>query len=122
MELLQDTLSWVLLTAGGIFVLIGGIGQPQPRFKRGRPAYRRIGPVAADHGDLGAGLLEDGQVGISATNRNFKGRMGHRSARAYLSSPAVVAASAIAGRGARQSRRQETRNHGMGALYPGPAR
>ncbi|MGD1977294.1 MAG: monovalent cation/H(+) antiporter subunit G [Gammaproteobacteria bacterium] len=26
MELLQDTLSWVLLTAGGIFVLIGGIG------------------------------------------------------------------------------------------------
>lgn len=26
MELLQDTMSWVLLTAGGIFVLIGGIG------------------------------------------------------------------------------------------------
>lgn len=47
---------------------------------------------------LGIGLLEDGEVGISATNRNFKGRMGSREARCYLASPAVVAASAIAGR------------------------
>ncbi len=46
---------------------------------------------------LGKGLLQDGEVGISATNRNFKGRMGSRSAEAYLASPAVVAASAIAG-------------------------
>jgi homoaconitate hydratase len=46
---------------------------------------------------LGKGLLEDGEVGISATNRNFKGRMGSKSAQAYLASPAVVAASAIAG-------------------------
>ncbi len=46
---------------------------------------------------LGKGLLEEGEVGISATNRNFKGRMGHPSAEAYLASPAVVAASAIAG-------------------------
>ncbi|TFG53157.1 MAG: homoaconitase [Gemmatimonadales bacterium] len=46
---------------------------------------------------LGVGLLEPGEVGISATNRNFKGRMGSRDAQAYLGSPEVVAASAVAG-------------------------
>ena len=46
---------------------------------------------------LGTGLLEPGEVGISATNRNFKGRMGSRDAKAYLASPEVVAASAVAG-------------------------
>lgn len=46
---------------------------------------------------LGTGLLEPGEVGISATNRNFKGRMGSRDAQCYLGSPEVVAASAEAG-------------------------
>ena len=46
---------------------------------------------------LGKGTLNDGEVGISATNRNFQGRMGSRDALCYLASPAVVAASAIAG-------------------------
>jgi homoaconitate hydratase len=46
---------------------------------------------------LGVGLLEPGEVGISATNRNFKGRMGSPDARCYLASPEVVAASAVAG-------------------------
>ena len=47
---------------------------------------------------LGRGTLEAGEVGISATNRNFKGRMGSREALVYLSSPAVVTASAIVGK------------------------
>lgn len=47
---------------------------------------------------LGIGLLEDGEVGISATNRNFKGRMGSPNALAYLALPEVVAASAVLGR------------------------
>lgn len=46
---------------------------------------------------LGQGLLEPGEVGISASNRNFKGRMGSRDAKAYLASPEVVAASALSG-------------------------
>lgn len=46
---------------------------------------------------LGTGLLKKGEVGISATNRNFKGRMGSRDAQCYLASPEIVAASAVAG-------------------------
>ena len=46
---------------------------------------------------LGTGLLQPGEVGISASNRNFKGRMGSTDAKAYLASPEVVAASALAG-------------------------
>jgi len=47
---------------------------------------------------LGTGLLEPGEVGISASNRNFKGRMGSTEAKAYLGSPEVVAASALNGK------------------------
>jgi homoaconitate hydratase len=46
---------------------------------------------------LGAGTIKAGEVGISATNRNFEGRMGDRKGEVYLGSPAVVAASAVAG-------------------------
>ena len=46
---------------------------------------------------LGRGLVGKGETAISATNRNFKGRMGDPDALVYLGSPAVVAASALAG-------------------------
>jgi homoaconitate hydratase len=46
---------------------------------------------------LGRGLVGKGETAISATNRNFKGRMGDRDSYVYLGSPAVVAASALAG-------------------------
>jgi 3-isopropylmalate/(R)-2-methylmalate dehydratase large subunit len=52
------------------------------------------GPCLGGH----MGILAPGETAIATTNRNFVGRMGHTQSQVFLASPAVAAASAVAGR------------------------
>ena len=47
--------------------------------------------------NLPESILAEGERCVATTNRNFVGRMGHVDSEVYLASPAVAAASAIAG-------------------------
>jgi 3-isopropylmalate/(R)-2-methylmalate dehydratase large subunit len=75
LQALKEGLIEILVTAGGVV------------------EYPSCGPCIGGH----LGVLGPGEVCISSSNRNFKGRMGDPTSQSYLASPAVVAASAIAG-------------------------
>ena len=68
---------WQILLKAGAKPLVSGCG----------PCIGIFVILTLGHG---VGLLKDGEVGISATNRNYKGRMGSPLATTYLASPSML--------------------------------
>ena len=76
LQAVREGLAKIFVEAGGLF------------------STPTCGPCLGGH----MGILAEGEIAISTTNRNFVGRMGHVRSEVYLSNPAVAAASAIKGR------------------------
>lgn len=76
MQAMEEGLAKIFVEAGGVF------------------STPTCGPCLGGH----MGILAEGERALATTNRNFVGRMGHPNSEVYLSSPAVAAASAVAGK------------------------
>lgn len=75
-QAMEEGLAKIFVEAGGVF------------------STPTCGPCLGGH----MGILAEGERALATTNRNFVGRMGHPNSEVYLSSPAVAAASAVAGK------------------------
>ncbi len=90
----QGTRMLVFPASGRIYAEALGRGYVGTLMKAGAVVMNPgCGPCLGIH----EGALGDGETALSTTNRNFKGRMGNPNAEVYLCSPAVAAASAVAG-------------------------
>jgi 3-isopropylmalate/(R)-2-methylmalate dehydratase large subunit len=90
----RDTRMLVFPASGRIFQEALDKGYVSDLMKAGAVVMNSgCGPCLGVH----EGALGDGEVALSTTNRNFKGRMGNPTGEVYLCSPEVAAASALTG-------------------------